>query len=206
LLWLRCGQPVQALLLLEQSLAECKAKQLAIWQPIPTTLLGLTLVRLGRLPEGLELLEAGIAGSEALGVRAYLALWTTHLAEGLLAAGEPDRARSVAQDALQLATRCKEQGHQAWALRLLGEIEAQGDPPLATQAESYYRWALDLAGTLGMRPLVAHCHLGLGTLCQKLGRPEQVQAELATAAEMYRAMEMSFWLEKAEAALAQVAH
>ena len=54
-----------------------------------------------------------------------------------------------------------------------------------------------------MRPLVAHCHLGLGTLYQKVGRDDQAQAELATAAEMYRAMEMTFWLEKAEAALAQ---
>ena len=57
-----------------------------------------------------------------------------------------------------------------------------------------------------MRPLVAHCHLGLGTLYQKVGRHEQAQPELATAAEMYRAMEMTFWLDKAEAALVQAAH
>jgi hypothetical protein len=55
-----------------------------------------------------------------------------------------------------------------------------------------------------MRPLVAHCHLGLGTLYQKIGRDKQAQAELTTAAELYRAMEMPFWLAKAEAILAQV--
>ena len=54
-----------------------------------------------------------------------------------------------------------------------------------------------------MRSLLAHCHRGLGTLWQKVGRNEQAQAELATAAEMYRAMAMSFWLGKAEAELAQ---
>jgi hypothetical protein len=59
-----------------------------------------------------------------------------------------------------------------------------------------------LAEELGMRLLAAHCHLGLGTLYQKVGRTEEAQAELTTAAEMYRAMEMTFWLAKAEAALA----
>jgi hypothetical protein len=48
---------------------------------------------------------------------------------------------------------------------------------------------------------VAHCHLGLGTLYQKTGRHEQARAELGTASEMYRAMEMPFWLAKAETAL-----
>jgi hypothetical protein len=55
-----------------------------------------------------------------------------------------------------------------------------------------------------MRPLAAHCHLGLGTLYQKSGRHADARAELATAAEMYRAMEMPYWLVKAEAALAGV--
>jgi hypothetical protein len=65
----------------------------------------------------------------------------------------------------------------------------------------YYGQALALAGELGMRPLVAHCHLGLGTLYQKIRRDEQAQAELTTAIELYRAMEMTYWLEKAETAL-----
>ena len=65
--------------------------------------------------------------------------------------------------------------------------------------------ALALAEEMGMRPLVAYCHFGLGTLYQRVGRNEQAQAELATAAEMYRAMEMTFWLETVEAALCRVA-
>ena len=55
-----------------------------------------------------------------------------------------------------------------------------------------------------MRPLLAHCHLGLGTLYARTGQREQARAELSTAIEMYRAMEMTFWLPQAEAALAQV--
>ncbi len=55
-----------------------------------------------------------------------------------------------------------------------------------------------------MRPLQAHCHRGLGTLYAKTGRREQARAELSTAIELYRAMDMTFWLPQAEAALAQV--
>jgi hypothetical protein len=53
-----------------------------------------------------------------------------------------------------------------------------------------------------MRPLQAHCHLGLGTLYAKVGRQEQTRAELATAIELYRSMEMTCWLTQAETALA----
>jgi hypothetical protein len=55
-----------------------------------------------------------------------------------------------------------------------------------------------------MRPLMAHCHLGLGTLYAKIGRQEPSRTELSTAIGLYRAMEMTFWLPQAEAVLAQV--
>jgi hypothetical protein len=55
-----------------------------------------------------------------------------------------------------------------------------------------------------MRPLQAHCHLGLGTLYAKTGHRQQARPELATAIELYRGMEMTFWLPQTEAALAHV--
>jgi hypothetical protein len=55
-----------------------------------------------------------------------------------------------------------------------------------------------------MRPLVAHCHLGLGRLYGQTGRGAQARAALTAAIELYRAMAMTFWLLQAEAALAQV--
>ena len=98
----------------------------------------------------------------------------------------------------------QERGHQAYALRLLGDIAARREPPESEQAEAHYRQALALAEELGMRPLQAHCHRGLGTLYAKTGRREQARAELSAAIELYRAMDMTFWLPQAEAALAQV--
>ena len=55
-----------------------------------------------------------------------------------------------------------------------------------------------------MRPLQAHCRLGLGTLYAKIEQREQARAELSTAVELYRTMDMTFWLPQAEAALVQV--
>ena len=83
-------------------------------------------------------------------------------------------------------------------------IAAQREPPEVEPAEAHYRQALALAEELGMRPLQAHCHLGLGTLYAKTGQREQARAELSAAIDLYRAMDMTFWLPQAEAALAQV--
>ena len=105
-----------------------------------------------------------------------------------------------------LARAHQERGNQAYALRLFGDVAARPDPPHVEEAEILYREALDLAEELGMRPLVAHCHYGLGILYAKPGRGEQARAELSTAIDLYRSMEMTFWLPQAEAALAQVEH
>ena len=98
----------------------------------------------------------------------------------------------------------KERGNEALALCQLGAVHAQADPPDVAQAEHHYQQALALAEELGMRPLQAHCHLGLGTLYAKIGHQEQARTELYAALTMYRAMDMTFWLPQAEAALAQV--
>jgi tetratricopeptide (TPR) repeat protein len=78
------------------------------------------------------------------------------------------------------------------------------DPPDVDQAATHYRQALALAQELGMRPLVARGHLGLGKLYTETGRLKPARAELSAAIELYRAMDMTFWLPQVEAALAQV--
>jgi len=98
----------------------------------------------------------------------------------------------------------QERGHEAYTLRLLGDIARHRDPPDSELAEAHYRQALALADELGMRPLQAHCHLGLGTLYAATGQREQARTELSTAIEMYQSMEMTFWLPETETALAQV--
>ena len=76
----------------------------------------------------------------------------------------------------------------------------QCHPPEMAQAAAYYQQALAQAAALGMRPLQAHCHRGLGTLYAQAGQAEQAHGELSTAREMYRAMAMTCWLPQSEAA------
>ena len=77
-------------------------------------------------------------------------------------------------------------------------------PPQTDQAGEDYCQALTLAAALGTRPLAAHCHLGLGMLSATSGRRAEAHTELSAAVELYRAMEMTFWLPQAETALAQM--
>jgi uncharacterized protein HemY len=72
---------------------------------------------------------------------------------------------------------------------------------LSAKAERHYQQARAVASGLGMRPLVAHCHLGLGKLYRRTGDHQQAQEHLTTAATMFREMDMRFWLEQAEAAM-----
>ena len=129
-----------------------------------------------------------------------------HLGEGYLLTSRVEDAHRLAEHALALFCDRKERGNQAWTLWLLGEIAVQRQPSDTEQAEAHYRQALTLAQELGMRPLEAHCYRGLGTLYTKTGRREQARVELTAAVELYRAMEMTFWLQQTEATLAQGLH
>jgi tetratricopeptide (TPR) repeat protein len=192
--------------LLQASLDACREKGLDVWRPIPSSMLGLACVLMGRADEGLKLLEDGVRLTEELGVRAYLSLWTVNLAEGLLAAGEPERARPVAQQALELALAHKERGHQALALRVLGDIAGAGAPAEIGEAEAYYGQALALAEEVGMRPLVARIQLGLGRLYAVAGRRSVAEEHLAAALGLLREMDMRFWLARAAEGLMALGH
>ena len=129
-------------------------------------------------------------------------LRVANLSEGYLLGGRIDEAIHLAERALQLSRDTKERGNEAWVLRLLGAIGAHdASPSDAETAELHYRGALALAEDLGMRPLVAHCHLGLGKLFRRTDKREQAREHLATATTMYREMGMTYWLEKAEVEL-----
>ena len=124
--------------------------------------------------------------------------------ETYLLAGRAEEAADLAARALRDSREHNERGSEVWSLRLLGEIHSHPDALDSEKAEENYRQALAPATELGMRPLIAHCRKGLGALYVRTGREEKGKEELTAAMEMYRAMEMTFWLEKAEKALAEV--
>jgi tetratricopeptide (TPR) repeat protein len=145
---------------------------------------------LNRLREGERLIQ-GFPAAPIVGYAYYA------LGDACLLLGKIEESQHLARRAVELLSRWL--GARAHALRLLGDIATHPDRFDADRGEAHYLDALALAEPRGMRPLVAHCHLGLGTLYRRTGQREQAREHLATATRMYREMDMRFWLEQAEA-------
>jgi tetratricopeptide (TPR) repeat protein len=152
----------------------------------------------GRRDEAVALLQQAVERSAA-GVKVGLPLWTAWVAECHLAEGRTTEAAELAGRALERARLHAEAGHEAWILRLLGDIAASTSPADLERAAAHYRAALVKATDLGMRPLVAHCHVGLGRIEAAQGNRARAAEHLDTATEMYRAMKMDYWLTRATA-------
>jgi len=158
--------------------------------------LAYTLVLLGERERGLECLaRVHEMSTEAIDAR-WVTGYGTVTASAYLAAGCPEEARAEIRQGLAAATERNARGYRAPLLRLEAEVLAQADP---AGARERFEEALALAAKLGMRPLVAHCHLGLGKLNRRTGNREQAHEHITTATTMYREMDMRFWLEQAEA-------
>jgi tetratricopeptide (TPR) repeat protein len=195
-LYLYQGRLYLAIPLLERAVAVSEAN-IPVFYPVAATALARAYALAGRGPEACAML-AQVQG------RVSYPYATFACGEVALRTGNIEEARRQAQRALADACEHKMRGWEAWARWLLGEVARHGNPPDVAPAKAHYQQALALATALGMRPLQAHCHLGLGTLSATTGRGKQAGTALATAMALYRAMEMTFWLPQAEAALAQV--
>jgi tetratricopeptide (TPR) repeat protein len=201
-LYLAQGDLEHAIRVLEQGLARCRASGDQSWLRGITADLDAAYALQGRLTEGRALLEEAASESLPPGVRR--AVHWMQRSEVCRLAGCGEEAWQHAHQALDLARQRKERGNEALALHQLGVVHAHVDPLDVAQAEARYQQAMALAEALGMRPLQAHCHHGLGTLYAKAGQREQARAALSTAIEMSCAMDMTFWLPQAEAILAQI--
>jgi tetratricopeptide (TPR) repeat protein len=185
-------------------MALCQDTDLSTFFPWMAAALGAAYTMAGRVANAIPLLKQAVEQTTATDMSGLHVRCHLPLSEAQMLTGRLEEAHTLAEHALMLAREHQERGHQAYALRLLGDIAARHEPLEHKQAEARYRQALALADELGMRPLLAHCHLGLGTLYDRRGQQQQAQAELTTAITLYRTMDMTFWLPQAEAALAQV--
>ena len=187
---------------LERALLICREREFAVWLPQVAGYLGHVYVGMGRPADGLALLEEAIAVYDATRAWPFRPLLTVHRGAACLRAGRPDAALALAHEGLTLAREHGERGHEAWALRLLGEITAQAGPAETKEAERWYREAAALASVLGMRPLLARCQLELGPLLTRGGDVAAAREALTAAAALYREMQMDAARAEAEAALA----
>jgi predicted ATPase/class 3 adenylate cyclase len=203
-LYLRRGSADVAISVLERGFGLCRSLEVIVLLPGTAAGLGAAYTLAGRVSEGLPLLEEATREGPSHGTMAETSRQATWLGEAHLAVGHLEDADRIARWALDLAVDHDECGHRACALRFLGQIAACRAPAHADEAEARYHDALTFAEELEMRPLQAHCHLGLGKLYRRTGRKDEARAELATAVAMLREMGMAFWLPEAEGELAEV--
>jgi tetratricopeptide (TPR) repeat protein len=190
--YLRQGNLPQALHVLERAMSLCEEADLPFLFSLMAAALGSAYVLCGRVDEAVQLLERALEQATSSSTMPVWMLQLSILGEAHLRAGRLEEAHTLAARALEYFHTHQERGNEVYALRLLGDIATHRDPPEVEEAEASYRQAMALASALGMRPLLAHCHLGLGTLYAKTGQREQAHVELAAAVELYRAMDMAF--------------
>ena len=199
---LRRGDLPRATPVLERGLDLCRTWQIALGAPFLAAALGAAHALAGRADQALPLVAGAVEQFRSRQFHVRPALIVLYAGTTCLRAGRIDEAASHAREALALTRRLGARGSEADALCLAGDVASSGG---AEDAEGYYREALALAEPRGMRPLVAHCHLGLGMLYRRTGKAQEAQEHLTTAATMYREMDMRFWLKQAEMAMTELA-
>jgi len=194
------GEWAQASPGLEHATAVLRAAGVVTLAPYSVGLSAWNLAQLGeedealsRLQEGERLLERH-AESGQTGTLGWFYPW---LGRAALVLGRLEDAERLAGRALAYSHR--QPGFAAHALQLLADIASHPDRFDFDRSEGQYREALTRAESLGMRPVVAHCHLGLGRLYRRRANRRRPDEHLMTATRMYREMGMRFWLEEAEA-------
>jgi tetratricopeptide (TPR) repeat protein len=168
-----------ALPMLERAISICQEANRRFASPWLATTLSAAYTLGGRVVDAVPLLTQATAQATAMEVADFETLCHRCLEEAQMLAGRLEEAHALAERTLALARTYQERGHEAYALRLVGDIAMHRNPPARELAAAHYRQALALAEELGMRPLQAHCHRGFGTLYAKIAQLEQARTELA---------------------------
>jgi class 3 adenylate cyclase/tetratricopeptide (TPR) repeat protein len=198
------GDWAQALSRVEHWTAMLRSANVAMHLPWAVPASAWVLAHLGEANEALNRVREGeqlLERQAARGIFGHRSWAYGAVSRACLLLGRLDEAGHLGDRAVDSSRR--QPGFMAHALHLLGDIATHPDRFDADRGAAHYREALALARRLGMRPLVAHCHLGLGKLYRRLGETEHASENLNAATTMYREMEMGFWLGQAEAEMAK---
>ena len=187
------GVFTEAIELLEEARKTAIEHGHGLWIPTYSRLLGYCYAHSGMTSQALRAL------ADLPAMRVLQSQWLIYRGEAYLFNHRLHEAKADARDALSVARERGERGYEAYAQCLAGQIASYPNQPDVETAEREYRSAMALAEPRGMRPLVAHCHLGLGKLYGRTREREQAQEHLTTATRMYQEMGMTYWVEKAEA-------
>jgi tetratricopeptide (TPR) repeat protein len=189
---------------LERDVELCRTWDAPSMLPPAAALLALARIAGGHRSGADDDLRMAVDGRFSIARTFMPTLVLVTVSEAYLLIDRHDDALSFARRAVEVARERGERGTTARAIRLLGEIGTKGESPDAEQAEGHYRLALSLAHELAMRPLEAHCHLGLGKLYRRTAQLDGARTELGRAVEMLHDLEMTYWLPEARLMAASV--
>ena len=178
---LRRGDFLAAIPILEQALQLCENQHLHNWFPAIGASLGYAYANCGRAAEALAPLNRAVAHADRMRLSASYSMWLTYLADACLRLGRAAEAQRAAEAALDRARKQGERGHEAWALFLMASVASRTGSSGGEGGEKAFGDAIDVARTLGMRPLLALCHSGLADAYDQMGRPDQAFAARALA-------------------------
>ena len=195
------GVILQARTLLQSAWTDCDRADLRAIRPWIATELGLAHLLASDGQAAMPVLRQAVEEGESRHLMAAQSLRLVNLAEAYLQGDLRVEAAAFAARGLEHALRHRESGAQAAAQRLLGEVGARGGPDAQTGAIAHFEGAISLGESLGMRPLVAQCHLGLGALHRRMGDRPRARACLTGASTAFGDMAMPHWMEAAEAEL-----
>lgn len=183
--------------LLERGLALSREWNLTFFAALNSGFLGYAYALSGRIDEAIPLLEHALSATESMGFGSYEPLFLVYLGEAYFLADRVDEALAYTERALSFVRARGQRGYEARALWLLGEVTARRNP--AGHINGHYHDSLALAEKLEMRPLVAHCHLGIGKLYRRTANVQGAKEHFMAATTMYREMDMSIALKRATA-------
>jgi class 3 adenylate cyclase/DNA-binding winged helix-turn-helix (wHTH) protein/tetratricopeptide (TPR) repeat protein len=201
LVHLRVGDLPHAIQVLKRGLDLCRTWQHVARTPLFAAALGAAYALAGRADDALPLVAIAVEEFNRHQVHNRPAFILLCAGLTSLSAGRIAEAASYAGEALALTRRLGARGSEARALCLAGDVASKGG---GEGAEGNYRQGLAVATRCGMRPLVAHCHIGLGKLHRQMGNWAQAQEHLTIATAIYSEMHMTYWLEQAVAELRQL--
>ena len=196
---LRQGDFAAAIPTLQRAFQMSERSDLLMARTMVAGYLGRAYTLSNRAADAIAILNQAIDTAAAMQLMVDQPIRLVHLGEAYLHTGWTERATSIAHLALRSAQDYNQRGAGAWTQWLLGEIHSRAGS-LET-AEAHYEKAMAVASELGMAPLVAHCHLGLGRSYGRAKRGEPAHDHLARAADLYRSLEMPFWIRETEGTL-----
>ena len=193
------GEFDRAVVALEQAHTLIQDWNLTYLSPFITGFLGHVYALSGRTADGTALLEQAVSDYQSMGLGLFRSLVGVQLGEALFLAERTEEALLATESALALARKRDERGHQAYAMRLLGELASHPDVSEFETSRKRFEEARTLAESLNMRPLVAHCQFGIGRLSQLTGKQQQADRQIRAAAMMYHELGMDHWQQRAAA-------